>query len=310
MIGAVSIVAVLLICALVYVIPFDKRTYHALVSDASWLRAGDEVRIAGVGVGKVTAITLNTNDVDVAFTVKSDVRLGSETSAAARMLTAVGGYYLAVQPAGSGALSSPIPANRVALPYSLIQLFGDASAKIPKLELAPVGQSLATLNDALKEQPKALRDTITASANITHVLAQQNSALDDALNVADEYIAFVNGNKQTMLRFLRVLAQLEGIVRANADEIVNGVGVADELISRIGALAPIYTDQLEPIAASLAKSTPAVNEMLTKVTPMVARLSSLITRIKNMYAKDGFRIDQSNMVLASDICIPLPGKSC
>ena len=48
----------------------SDKGYHATFTDASRLKSGEDVRIAGVPVGTVDGVTLNEdNTVDVAFTV-------------------------------------------------------------------------------------------------------------------------------------------------------------------------------------------------------------------------------------------------
>ena len=59
-------------------------TYHARFSDVTGLLPGNEVRIAGVKVGKITAVELDGRHVRVEFKVDDSTRLGSETSASVR----------------------------------------------------------------------------------------------------------------------------------------------------------------------------------------------------------------------------------
>src|SRR4051795_1092243 len=60
-------------------------TYYAAFSESGGLKADDEVRIAGVRVGKVESVTLDGNHVKVAFRVKSDDGFGKDTSAAIKV---------------------------------------------------------------------------------------------------------------------------------------------------------------------------------------------------------------------------------
>src|SRR3954454_10602051 len=57
-------------------------TYYAAFSEAGGLKANAEVRVAGVRVGKVSAIELVNNHVRVAFKVQKGVDFGSKTGAA------------------------------------------------------------------------------------------------------------------------------------------------------------------------------------------------------------------------------------
>src|SRR5690606_15385444 len=81
------------------------ETYHARFTEAGGLRAGDEVRIAGVRVGEVQEITLAGHEVDVEFKVEKASELGAETGAEIRVKTLLGAMFLALEPAGSGELA-------------------------------------------------------------------------------------------------------------------------------------------------------------------------------------------------------------
>ena len=52
-------------------------TYYASFSEAGGLKANDEVRIAGVRVGKVEAVELAGDHVRVTFRVKTDSEFGT-----------------------------------------------------------------------------------------------------------------------------------------------------------------------------------------------------------------------------------------
>ena len=75
-------------------------TYYAAFSESGGLKPNDEVRIAGVRVGKVDAVELDGDHVRVAFRIESDSGFGKQTSAAIKVKTLLGAMYLSLQPAG------------------------------------------------------------------------------------------------------------------------------------------------------------------------------------------------------------------
>ena len=102
-------VAGLLLLALVAALAFnverlplvgDATTYSADFSEAAGLDTGDEVRIAGVKVGKVTEVSLDGAKVKVTFEV-GDAWVGDRSTAAIAIKTLLGEKYLALDPLGS-----------------------------------------------------------------------------------------------------------------------------------------------------------------------------------------------------------------
>src|SRR4051812_5833224 len=92
MVIKVSVFAiVMLVVAAALVVVFGdfrfgpESTYHATFTDASRLKAGQKVRIAGVPVGAVKGVKLNSNNtIDVEFGVDKRYQLYSSTRAVIR----------------------------------------------------------------------------------------------------------------------------------------------------------------------------------------------------------------------------------
>jgi len=93
-------------------------TYHAMFTEAGGLKVNDEVRIAGVRVGKVDEIALAGDEVRVSFKVDDAADFGPDTRAAIKVKTILGSMFLALEPAGGGQLDegATIPAARTSSP--------------------------------------------------------------------------------------------------------------------------------------------------------------------------------------------------
>ena len=82
---------------------------HASFDHVDGLSPGAEVRIAGVKVGSVDAITLDpkTFNADVTFSVQSDVHLTTDSSATVSTDGLLGGKYLALATGGEDKTIAP-----------------------------------------------------------------------------------------------------------------------------------------------------------------------------------------------------------
>jgi phospholipid/cholesterol/gamma-HCH transport system substrate-binding protein len=101
------------------------NTYYAAFHEAGGLKPNDEVRIAGVRVGKVKKVELQGAHVEVEFQVSSGAGFGSQTGAAIKVKTLLGAMYLALQPRGPGQLpaGSEIPVTRTTSPFDVVDAF-------------------------------------------------------------------------------------------------------------------------------------------------------------------------------------------
>jgi phospholipid/cholesterol/gamma-HCH transport system substrate-binding protein len=76
-------------------------TIHADFDDISGLKVGDPVEIAGVPVGKVTAISLHGSRADVSMQLNKGVEVDSDAIAAIKTNGIIGDKYVSIAP-GAG----------------------------------------------------------------------------------------------------------------------------------------------------------------------------------------------------------------
>src|ERR1044072_6010862 len=85
---------------------FGGKVYHAEFTDASGLRPGNMVQIAGIRAGRGENISLEQNKVVVDFRVKNGYDFGGQSKASVEVLNLLGEKYLNLEPAGSGQLDT------------------------------------------------------------------------------------------------------------------------------------------------------------------------------------------------------------
>lgn len=165
-------------------------TYHAAFSESGGLKAGDEVRIAGVRVGKVDSVSLDGGRVKVSFKVDEGAEFGAETAAAIKVKTLLGAMYLALEPAGSGQLAagSTIPLERTSSPYDVVDAFSGLAETSQQIDTDQLAQAMTTMADLTRNTPEEFRaalDGVTRlSANVAARDAEINSLLVNLEKVA------------------------------------------------------------------------------------------------------------------------------
>ncbi len=198
-------------------------TYHAAFSEAGGLKANDEVRIAGVRVGKVQKVDLEGDHVRVEFQVDKGVEFGSTTSAAIKVKTLLGAMYLSLQPAGSGQMEedAEIPVDRTSSPYDVVDAFSGLASTSERIDTASLTKSLDTLSGLMKNTPEefqgALRGMSALSTNIAARDAQLNTLLGNMQKVSG-VLADRNGDMVKLMRdgdklFRALVARREAVHR-------------------------------------------------------------------------------------------------
>ncbi len=104
LLGAVVLVVAIVFVAYAYTVS-DVRdpggyTLRAQFDRIDGINVGSDVRISGITVGRVLSSNLNTRSfrAEVVFSVRNDVELPADTSAAIFSESLLGGRYIALQP--------------------------------------------------------------------------------------------------------------------------------------------------------------------------------------------------------------------
>lgn len=165
----------------------NGETYSAAFSEAGGLKSGDEVRIAGVKVGKVDEVDLDGDHVKVTFRVKGDPEFGTRTGAAIRIKTILGAKYLALQPKGAGQLrpGSEIPLNRTVPAYDVVAAFSDLTTTTEKVDTDQLAKALDTISTTFKDSPADVQASIKGLSRISRTVASRDEALRELLQHAN-----------------------------------------------------------------------------------------------------------------------------
>ncbi|MFF0491889.1 MlaD family protein [Nocardia sp. NPDC004068] len=310
--GALAVAALLLAVSVLYAVPVGQTVYTAYLADGQSVRAGDDVRIAGITVGSVRSLELRPRWVEMRFAVDSSVFLGSETTLDIRMLTVVGGHYVAVTPAGSQPLGRmPIPADRVRLPYNLMQVFDDAVAPVREIDGNTLRANLASLADGLQTGPESVRRVLDGVGHFVEVLEQQRADVSKATAIADEYLDAVTTGKSELRRLVEKVDLLETMISDKRDEVREAVRALNRVINRIGALQPAWEGTFKPIAQPLADALHELESIGEKLVAMVNSVHEIGRKLTALIGPDGtVGIDDSGERLVSEVCVPVPGKAC
>ncbi|MGW0181722.1 MlaD family protein [Nocardia sp. NPDC003345] len=291
----------------VYVRGTDSaHTYSADIAQAGSIRQGDDVRLAGIPVGEVASLDLLADRVRMTFTVDDDVFVGDGTSLSVRMLTVVGGYYLALEPAGTEPLGTQvIPRERVELPYNLTEVFEAAIAPVREIDGGLLRQNLATLASSAGDSPEAFRSAIRATGDLVGIMDRQNSDISRALAVADEYLGALNGSSDVLVQLLNNLGTLESIVRNYKTQIAQALNDVTAVLHGLSPLGRKWDETWAEQSRPLADLIPKLGELGGRMGTLLDSLHALGQRLLPLVPPEGgITVDRSG------VCVPVRGAGC
>src|SRR6195952_4228711 len=163
------------------------NTFHATFTEASRLKAGQDVRIAGVPVGSGTGIELNPdNTVDVKFDVSNRYQLYTSTRAVVRYQNLVGDRYLEIT-SGPGDLRK-LPAGatlgtaNTQPALDLDALLGGLRPVLKGLAGSKVNEVRNAVIELLQGQGGSLSTLLASTSSFTTDLAARDQLIGDTIN--------------------------------------------------------------------------------------------------------------------------------
>ncbi|MET3961284.1 phospholipid/cholesterol/gamma-HCH transport system substrate-binding protein [Marmoricola sp. OAE513] len=250
-------------------------TYYAKFSDSSGLKPNDEVRIAGVRVGKVTSVELSGDAVKVGFKIKTDSDFGRETGAQIKVKTLLGAMFLALEPKGSGQLKegAVIPQSRTRSAYDVVEAFSGLAERAEKINLDQLTTSLNTLAEATANTPEELKSTLSGLS----ALSANVAARDDQVNL-----------------LLTNLKKVSGVLADRNQDIVTLMKDGDVLLRAIVARREAVHTLLVSTSKLSTELTALVRQSRGDLKPALSNLTGVV----NVLRKNQTNLDDSLRLLA------------
>lgn len=229
--------------------------YAAMFTDVYGLRVGDDVRMAGVRVGRVEKVELAGKLAKVSFIVENDQRLYGNTVASVTYQNIIGQRYLGLSLGETGSRTtlsagSVIPVQQTDpsfdvgkllngfeplftllnpkdaddLTKGVLQSLQGDQASIPLLV-----EQTSTITKTLSARDQSLGDLISSLTRVTDTVARQNDDLDQALNQTRDAVANFDDRRATLQDDVGSIARVTRRLSAIADDVDPSL---NELITR------------------------------------------------------------------------------
>lgn len=251
--------------------------YSAYFSEAAGLKDGQEVRVAGVKVGKVTAVTLDGNKVKVAFRVK-DTWVGDATRASIMIKTLLGSKYLQLDPLGARKQDPdrPIPLDRTVAPYDVTTAFEDLGRTFDRMDTAKLAASLETISTTFEDTPASVRVALKGLSSLSNTIASRDAELAQLLAGTKKLsgtLAAQNDQFQTLFKDGNLLlAELRKRREAIHALLVGTQRLAKELIGLVNdnrwKLMPVLSS-LDEVTGVLQRNQKNLDRALETAAPYI-----------------------------------------
>lgn len=244
--------------------PEPQTSYAARFADASGLVARNDVRINDVIVGRVTGVSLDGLEAVVRFETDTDVVLPEETSAEIRQTSLLGEYYLALQPAGTGALEpgETILASRTGRGTeleSVVALGGELTAQV---NVENLNRLVGSIEEATGGDPDRVGRFLDSSAAAVGALEGLSPRIVAAIDSIDALAASLAPSTESLTSAIeRFTPGAEALARSN-DRIP---GLVAGLTQLTGELDGILQRNRERLLSASAQVRPLLDEVVANL---------------------------------------------
>lgn len=286
-IGAVGIAVLLLLLGAAFTtdrLPLvgGGKVYKADFSEAAGLQKMDEVRVAGVKVGKVVGISLEGDHVLVKMRIKG-VHLGSETRAAIKIKTVLGRKYVALEPDGPGELDpdKPIPTARTTSPFDISPAFQQLAKTVSAVDTTQLAKSFTTLADDFRGSSADVKASLDGLSRLSTTIASRDAKLRQLLDHAQGVTSVLASRDQDLVAFLKEADLVLQEVKARRAAIHQLLVTTQELSEQLTALVRENRANLKPALESLRGVSAVLRKNQANLDLALPRMATFVRLFAN-----------------------------
>lgn len=259
------------------------RSYSAIFSDVSGLFVGNDVRIAGVPVGKVTSIDLEDPYAKVTFTVVDTQPVYSDTRAAVLYQDLVGQRYVGLanpEPLGPVlAIGSEIPLDRTTPSFDVTKLLNGFGPLFDTLDPSALNLFAQNMLRVIQGDPSGIAPVLTDIEKLSKFAKDREGLIvlliDNLGAISDQ----IGGKSQQVADLIHQLELVLSKFTSQIGGIVDAVKQANRVLvpamSILEELQATYDDNYLPIDALLHRLLPQTGQIVDVLSLLPGVLAAM-----------------------------------
>jgi phospholipid/cholesterol/gamma-HCH transport system substrate-binding protein len=298
-VGIISVLAIAAITGMAFLVGLlhlleHTYTMEGTFTQASGLRGGDDVKLAGVKVGRVTGIKPDRKAglVRVEWVVNDGVEIRDEAKADIALETLLGSKYIKITNANEGddrfdALPRPkrvIPheecggdglcVERTTTPEDIFDITREATNRINATENDKLNQLIEQLANVTEGKHATVTDLINGIRDVSTAINSRDGKLADLLDHSDQLAANLAAKDQSLVRLIDASKTLLDFLVLRRQELAVALGEGSDAVQGLSRLIhanqvslDAILDDLAPTLATVDSNLPDLNRALAVAGP-------------------------------------------
>ncbi|WP_028937084.1 MCE family protein [Pseudonocardia spinosispora] len=264
----------------------DTKSYTADFTDVSGLHTGDNVRIAGVRVGRVDDMELIGKIARVTLTIRADQPIFENTRVLIRYQNLVGQRYVSMV-AGDGpakplADGARIPVDRTEPSFDLSALFNGFQPLFSVLQPADVNKLSENIVQVLQGSGPQIPQLLAQINELTNKIADRDQIIGSVITNLNQVLANLNGKTPEFESLLDQTQRLVGGLDANTTRIFGSLekvreftGNANDLVRDIRPDVRTDVDRAVDVTNLLLDHKPVIQGTLDAFPDFLSALARI-----------------------------------
>jgi len=284
-----------IVCLMLFLVLWNTMTrqvssgahsFTAMFTNVSGLRTGDDVRVAGVRVGRVDSIGVENGEAKVKFRLEHDQPIYSNTVASIRYQNLLGQRYVALLP-GAGDAQQLRPGSVIDLSHTqggfdLTSLLNGLAPIFSTLDPSDVNKFASNIVAVFQGEGGTIDSLLQQTATFTNGLADKDQVIGDVLQNLNPVLQNMVAHSSD---FDATVAALKGLMTglaADRANLGNAIDSTNLLTQATASLTSLLKPNVEADIASLknfanltATKQNSLNTLLQALPGAAGRLAQL-----------------------------------
>jgi len=232
----------------------DTQRYSALFTDASGIRVGDEVRIAGVKVGRVESRELKDGLAKVDFVLDANQQVRTDTVARISYLNLLGQRYLALEAGAEAGTAVPagttIGVDHTRPALDLTELFNAFKPMFDALDPGDVNLIATEIVQTLQGEGPRFAHLMEQTSQLTAHLADRDEVITRVIDNVTQVMQATSDHRSELRNVISGLDGLVGDLADDSGDIDSAVQAMDRMTT---ALDGLLDESSTPLSVALER---------------------------------------------------------
>jgi phospholipid/cholesterol/gamma-HCH transport system substrate-binding protein len=267
----------------------DTYSMEGTFTDAAGLRSGDDVKVAGVKVGRVTGVKADREEglVRIDWVVNKGVDIKDGAGADIALETLLGSKFIRITNADSGdELMEDLPADRRVIPYKdcadgkcpprtttpvdVFDLTRNATERIEATDNERLNKLITQLADITEGKRGTVTDLIEGIDTVSTAINEREQQLNSLLDHADELAGHLADKDQTLVQLIDSSRTILDFLVQRREQLATALGAGSDAVRSLSTLIDTNKAQLDAILDDLQPTLDVVDRNLPDLNRALA----------------------------------------